>query len=173
MPVRRRTDKRRSELSEEVLDWLGGGPEPLFETDAEILAIWEAHSVRINAEHIASSPGTRHPRWWDHDAPRLSDPGKYWHGALPEHRRQIGGSGGRCPALVPHSWCGIPHIDEIDWKDPPVFESEASYLDRHGLLRAGERRRLKPADFEPVTLVPAGSVGSGAFQDRDRPTRRF
>jgi hypothetical protein len=40
----------------------------------------------------------------------------------------------------------------IDWSDPPRFESQAAYLNRHGLLAPAERRRLTPADFEPVTL---------------------
>ncbi|MHB8283638.1 MAG: hypothetical protein ACYDD1_03085 [Caulobacteraceae bacterium] len=35
--------------------------------------------------------------------------------------------------------------------NPPV-ESEAAYLDRHGLLLPGERRQLKPADFELTQL---------------------
>ena len=40
--------------------------------------------------------------------------------------------------------------------DPPVYESEAAYLERHGLLSAAERRRLTPADFAPVRItVPA------------------
>jgi hypothetical protein len=33
----------------------------------------------------------------------------------------------------------------IDPNDPPLFESQAAYLSRHGLLMAGEKRR---SDFE-------------------------
>jgi hypothetical protein len=40
----------------------------------------------------------------------------------------------------------------IDPKDPPVYESQAAYLERHGLLLPGERRRLRKADFEPETI---------------------
>jgi hypothetical protein len=40
----------------------------------------------------------------------------------------------------------------IDSDDPPVYESEASYLDRLGLFLPGEKKRLKKADFEPDTL---------------------
>jgi hypothetical protein len=40
----------------------------------------------------------------------------------------------------------------IDYDDPPVFETEASYLKRHGLLTKSEEKRLKPEDFEPKTL---------------------
>ena len=84
-------------------------------------------------------------------------------------------------AHVPLFWCGVP-LDwvsrweveyygdrraeiglppsnrpflglAIDRDDPPMFESEAAYLDRHGLLRPGERRRLKPVDFEPKSIL--------------------
>jgi hypothetical protein len=41
----------------------------------------------------------------------------------------------------------------IDPDDPPVFESEAAYLKRHGLFRASEERRLKAADFAPVSVL--------------------
>ena len=40
----------------------------------------------------------------------------------------------------------------IDPNDPPRFESEAAYLDRHGLLLPGERKRLTAAAFEPDRL---------------------
>jgi hypothetical protein len=40
-------------------------------------------------------------------------------------------------------WAGI------DEDDPPIFESQAAYLKRNGLLLAGEGRRC---DFEPVTI---------------------
>jgi len=41
---------------------------------------------------------------------------------------------------------------EIDPKDPPHFESEASYLKRHNLFLLGEEKRLTAADFEPVKI---------------------
>jgi hypothetical protein len=47
-----------------------------------------------------------------------------------------------------------------DGADPPVFESQASYLKRHNLLLPGEAARLTLEDFEPVELeiepVPEG-----------------
>jgi len=36
----------------------------------------------------------------------------------------------------------------IDPNDPPTFESQAAYLKRHGLLLAGEERRLRKVDWE-------------------------
>jgi hypothetical protein len=41
----------------------------------------------------------------------------------------------------------------IDPNDPPVYESESSYLDRLGLFLPGEKKRVKAADFEPETLA--------------------
>jgi hypothetical protein len=43
----------------------------------------------------------------------------------------------------------VPAFDSVDVDDPPVFESQASYLLRLGLLDASERRRLTAADFAP------------------------
>jgi hypothetical protein len=48
-----------------------------------------------------------------------------------------------CSYGIPDVWRGI------DKDDPPIFESQAAYLKRHGLFLAGEERR---ADFEPGTL---------------------
>jgi hypothetical protein len=39
-----------------------------------------------------------------------------------------------------------------DPADPPMFESEAAYLDRLGLLTDGERDCLPPDAFKPVRL---------------------
>jgi hypothetical protein len=46
-----------------------------------------------------------------------------------------------------HKEGDFPH-DSIDPDDPPVFESQASYLKRHGLLLPGEEERLTDADYE-------------------------
>src|SRR5260370_4949272 len=40
----------------------------------------------------------------------------------------------------------------IDPANPPLFESQATFLDRHGLLLPGERKRLTDADFAPETV---------------------
>jgi hypothetical protein len=41
----------------------------------------------------------------------------------------------------------------IDPQNPPVFEAEATYLDRHNLLLPGERKRLTAADFAPERIT--------------------
>jgi hypothetical protein len=47
---------------------------------------------------------------------------------------------------------GVP----IDPRDPPTFESEAAYLDRHGLLTPAEKKHLAshPELLEPVIIEP-------------------
>lgn len=40
----------------------------------------------------------------------------------------------------------------VDPDDPPTFESQAAYLERHGLLTEAEKKRLKPSDFKPVKI---------------------
>jgi len=73
--------------------------------------------------------------------------------AAPRRRRwRAGGSGSRfgipvdwtTPELARHT-----RLDAVDLNDPAAFESEAAYLERHGLLTAAERRRLPADAFEP------------------------
>jgi hypothetical protein len=40
----------------------------------------------------------------------------------------------------------------LDLADPPVFEAQAQYLDRHGLFLPGERERLSLEDWAPEVL---------------------
>jgi hypothetical protein len=51
----------------------------------------------------------------------------------------------------------------FDPNDPPRYEAQAAYLERHGLLLPGERRLLRKRDFEPerVELFDETSVESG------------
>jgi hypothetical protein len=43
----------------------------------------------------------------------------------------------------------------IDPDDPPTFESQAAYLERHGMFLPGEPTRLTDNDFEPESVMPA------------------
>ena len=100
--------------------------------------------------------------------------------ALVEDRRartetRLGGTGDPLDAItnlretpytygIPWSWRqegqpytrGVPISDT----DPPMFESEATYLARLGLLDPGERKRIPRIDFEPeVIRVVDGYIG--------------
>jgi hypothetical protein len=128
------------------------------------------------AEFIARKPGCR-PQWWwrqltgdpDLDAPERM-------------RRRLGGvdaahhsseTGGERYANeqdaygVPLVWVTRENLawsgngwwnrnlpgPAIDPKDPPMFESQPAFLDRHGLFLPGERARLREGDFAPVSVL--------------------
>lgn len=109
------------------------------------------------AAWIDEHPGRRPWGWWRFDAPR--EPlalavDRIWRDdeRTIAHRRRIGGSGTPEPSALIFSF-GIPECwIEIDLSDPPRFESEATYLQRHRLLTPGERRRLTAEDFKPTKI---------------------
>jgi hypothetical protein len=119
---------------------------------------------------------------FDPECPRVSaeDIKRHgWEGWLfleytPDLRRRVGGTGDPDylhSAVSPDFDCGVPtgfvtasdvewHREEgeefagvpLDPKDPPAYESQATYLDRHDLLIPAERRRLGKKAFEPETV---------------------
>ena len=142
-------------------------------------ALWEAYRDEILADWIQRHSGTRPSSWWRWDAPRCpvgTWPGCDWDGKLPQPRKRFGGMGTprhEVLAYVPSFVFGIPDnwVDQfdaeyykaggfegvpIDPDDPPVFESQAAYLKRHGLLTTAERKALGkvPDAFEPEVLNP-------------------
>lgn len=169
-PRRPRARGRARECTEEQLDWLRGGEGGQWALAWEFLGgdtgpspgeLWAAHQSRVLDEHIAEYPGTRPLRWWQFSAP--------------EPRRRLGGAGTpsherladalRLEFGVPVDWItsrtartyrsmgldlGVPALDP---RDPPMYESEATYLDRLGLLLRGERRRLTTEDFELESVL--------------------
>lgn len=87
------------------------------------------HKKEILSEWVKNCPCTR--------------PFVFWLFAE-EHRREINGKEieWRGKAL---DRGGLPKYWDISWDpaDPPCFESEAAYLERHGLLTATEKRHLE------------------------------
>ena len=128
-----------------------------------IAELWRQYRADVLRGWLLRHPGTRPILWWKFDAPE-------------PQRHRIGGVGTPLDQCFPgHGQtlhCGLPvawlsldlaeyyrskwppflwaPIDEID---PPVFESQAAYLDRHALLTVVERRTLKPSDFDPERLT--------------------
>lgn len=105
-------------------------------------ALWDEHGPALVAEWIDANPGSRPPPWWAHDAPEL--------------RKQLGGRGVLadarfCNLIIPPQ-LGIPAFDSTDVTDAPRFESQAAFLDRHGLLTNTERKRLPRGAFEPEAV---------------------
>jgi hypothetical protein len=141
-------------------------------------AFWASAQEQILPDWIRQFPGSRPSYWWLFDAPRISSHEVERHGwtgcyfvlQLCEPRQRLGGIGDpkfEHLAYVPSFHCGVPddwlQADDlrtwpslvasgaaaIDPNDPPRFESQATYLRRHGLLQPGELQRLKAKDFEP------------------------
>ena len=86
-------------------------------------------------EWIATHPGTRPWGWWKHEAP--------------DARRRV--TEGGEPIVFCLSF-GLP--ESVYWPrgksaEPLAYESQAAYLDRHGLLSARERSCLAIEAFEP------------------------
>src|SRR5438045_3025684 len=159
MPTRQRSNfTKRQALDADAQAWLRGMPCGFFEfqDDAALEALWSEHGGDIVEEHVEESPGTRPSRWWEFDAPRSKRgtyPGRFYDGQLCEPRLRVGGIGTpayECRAVVPSFSYGLPDIwVGIDEDDPPIFESQAAYLKRHGLFLVGEGRR---SSFEPETV---------------------
>jgi hypothetical protein len=132
------------------LDRRGGDKDPR--------KLWAKYRDYFLPRYIEEHPGERPIPWWLFDAPRMEERFDAWFdGTLPAWRQRLGGKGETAPATVPRSTYGIPNnwdLSTIDPEDPPVFESQAAYLDRRGLLTDEERRVLKDAleKWEPEVL---------------------
>jgi hypothetical protein len=140
--------------------------------------LWVENEAELLQEWMATDAGAgcRPDAWWRYRAPRAplgTHQGVWYDGPLPEPRRRLGGTGTpRSDVLadVPMFCLGVPArwltVDDFrtwpqlaargaeayDPADPPLFESQASYLERHGLLLPGEHRLLRKDDFEPERL---------------------
>lgn len=178
-------NRRKTDLSDAMEKYFLYGNYPrddskarwMLHTKDRLMELWEAHREALLAEWISENPCTRPHFWWKHDAPAELVPGcdgsEFF--AHQAHRRRIGGTGTpayEVLALVPCFVCGLPEswLDEwpgnpgrgelVDPADPPTFESQAVYLDRHGLLTTDEKRHLKK---HPELLKPEAVV----FEEED------
>lgn len=144
-------------------------PDAIVWESMTLAEVWAEYGDEVVADWIAERPGTRPSLWWLFSAPRLPV------GTLPQPRKRLGGTGTPAHevlAYVPSFPFGVPaqwitptdmetwpslagNAEPVSADDPPLFESQASYLDRLGLLLAGERKRLGADDFAPVPLAEA------------------
>ena len=132
-----------------------------FDHYARWRRLWDEYRGAVLDGWIPEFPGTRPSSWWRFDAPRIPAgrwPGCYWDGKLPQPRLQLRGSGSASWDagfdIVPEFECGLPTSwVNIEPEDPPVCESQASYLKRHRLLTVSEERRLVQSDFEPEVMT--------------------
>jgi hypothetical protein len=122
--------------------------------------MWKKYRDFILTDWIQNRPGSRPWAWWRFDAPRWqkSFNGAFFEGVLPEPRKQVSGDGvieyEKYPAIVPRFKFGVPcDWYEVDNDDPPMFEAESTYLQRHGLMSKSEEKRLSDKDFEPGSCL--------------------
>jgi hypothetical protein len=133
-------------------------------------SIYDAVSERLIADWIKRYPGTRPSGWWEWTATeprqRIGGTGSLMSDFLAYAPEFHFGMATRwaCEALIqkgwpnvsvnsmPAHWAPIEALSSaipFDPADPPLFESEATYLQRLNLLLPGERKLLGPEDFEP------------------------
>jgi hypothetical protein len=92
-------------------------------------ALWREYGETAIAEFVKKNPGRRPSMWWRYSAV--------------EPRRQVGGATKR-----PHE-SGLAYGIRVYYdplgkiaNNPPIYETEAEYLERLGLWLRGERERL-------------------------------
>jgi hypothetical protein len=141
-------------------------------------ALWTAYRELILTEYIRQNPGRRPSWWWlfDEQCPRLTSfdveslgwpKNASWLVTTPQPRRRVGGvgipHGLPVDGYVPEFHCGISeNWISIDPADPPRFESQAAYLNRHGLLTGTEKKYLSkhPELLEPEAVLLEESEAS-------------
>jgi hypothetical protein len=150
---------------------------------AALVRWWRASCDEIVRDWIAAHPGTRPHGWWEFDSPepqrcRLGGIGTPAHECLAHaplfrfglplawvdrfsaeyytgRARDIHGNRiGTAYANRAEPFQGRA----IDPQDPPRYESEAAFLDRHGLLSAAERMALPADALKPEVILPADDV---------------
>jgi len=121
-----------------------------------VAELWARYGAEVVRAWIDKRPGSRPPLWRRYSAPE-------------PQRRRVGGIGTaahECTACVLRLHRGLP----VDWltpdlaktigakaasvraDKPPLFESEAAYLRRHGLLTGAESRALQASAYAPVPI---------------------
>jgi hypothetical protein len=114
---------------------------------------WNEIRSEIMPQWISEHPCTRPWGWWEHDSPAQgelenSDP-----------RQQVGSKGEVCRyCYAPHYKWGVFEYWHYDENSPPIFESEAAYLQRLDLLTDKEKKHLSanPKLLEPVPINEIG-----------------
>ena len=119
-------------------------------------AAWEIHGQQLLADFIAKHPGRRPWAWWRF--------------ATAAPRMRVGGSGVPCNEVlsgwkqdyrfgIPQYWVVADYLELfpklltrsmlIDHHNPPLYEAQAEFLRRHGLIGKREWDSLDAKDFEP------------------------
>jgi hypothetical protein len=113
---------------------------------------WSEIRDALLPDWIKNHPCTRPFAWWTDDAP--------------EPRRRVGGTGRRLRNAI-LEW-GIPHDEwfkDVDPDNPPIYESQAAYLQRLGLLTEGEIKWLADHHelLEPEAIKYRQDIGPDVY----------
>ena len=145
----------------------GQKPEPvspefffIFGRDDQRLLVWKKVREEVLSQWVKDYPGSRPWAWWRFDSPRMAllKDRPFVRDRVCEPRRKLSGAGKplylRYKVLLPEINFGIPQSwYGYNLDDPPVYESQASYLKRLDLLLKNEEKRLTTEDFEPETII--------------------
>lgn len=143
----RRVSMNAISVDAEVRDWFtgegSGGWSILLRETKQIRKMWACCCDEIMAAWVAEHPGRRPRAWWIFEARA--------------QRQRIGGVGELADSdLYNMSATGLPaYWVAVDPNNPPKFEAQAVYLERHRLFKPGERARLRPGDFAPEIVSTA------------------
>jgi hypothetical protein len=117
-------------------------PRPYLQDAPDYEAEWQAARDELMAVWLKESPATRPWGWWEFDC--TTGP-----------RRRLGGRGRREKQAILS--CGIPEPTTwwrgVNPAKPPLYESQAAYLQRHKLLAPAEKEWLEghPEALQPIT----------------------
>jgi len=143
--------------------------------------LWVENCDAVLEEWIPAHPGSRPSTWWRFAAPAprqrvggvgtpkselLANAPRFWCGVPLDwvSRWEVEYYNGRAtdihgnPISTNHREGEFKEI-AINPQNPPTYESQASFLDRYGLLLPGERRRICDADFRPVKITDILDLG--------------
>jgi hypothetical protein len=144
------------------IDWYGHtyqyAHQPADPSHKQLVTLWLANRDVVIEAYSHELPGERPVLWWLFEAPRITEIPPGWGGWVLRQWRQLRARvAGAGEAYVPHlnPEYGVPThwlAEGFDPSDPPIFESQAAYLKRNGMLLRGEALRLTAKDFKPVPL---------------------
>ena len=160
MPTVKKSLMTRPVLDDDKINYfLTGIDHAFFWDEWERVRDWEAIRDDLLRDFARDNPGRRPFFWWVKDSPGP--------------RLRVGGVGDVVPAYdTPMNLrYGIPRKSSFvsdrllaavapvgaglavyDVNDPPVYESQASFLKRHKLFVNGEEKRLPPESFAPEVV---------------------
>jgi len=122
--------------------------------------LWNDYRDYVLPEFVEMNPGKRLSLWWEYDAPQINTT---WPGVtrITDPRIKVSGylylpwDSGK--SIKPYYHKGIPCLSRVFdiylVENPAMFESEATYLKRHGLLSKTEESQLTETDFAPESFL--------------------